>query len=65
MWGEKERKVFEGGEGPNSESFYPIGLDMISDRMGGCRIFNYLPKITEFSCIVNFSALIRNAVHVL
>ena len=40
-------RFFEGGgQGSNSELFYPMRLDMISGRReggGGCRILNYLP----------------------
>ena len=43
--GRMNERVYEGGGGevPNSELIYPIGLHMISGRRGGgCQIFNYL-----------------------
>ena len=50
---------FEGGEGPNSELFFPIRFHIISGRMGGgggCRIFNYLPFLPP-TTLLNGTAL--------
>ena len=61
MGGRRNGRFFEGGgEGPNSESIFPIRLHIISGRRGGggggCQIFNYLPFLPP-TTLLNGTAL--------